>query len=379
MEKIRQILIIAGTRPEAIKLAPLYLKLQEHREAKVYFCHTGQHRELANEVYDFFDIPLDFTLDALGNSNSLPEMTAYLIKALEKIVIQIRPDLIIVHGDTNSTLSGALVGFHLKVPVAHIESGLRSFDLESPWPEEMNRRTVAILSKYHFAPTQREKNNLLQEGVSGDNVYVVGNTVIDALLSAKRRMNLDCYQRNMESKYPMINFDKSLILFTGHRRENFDGGLKSILNGLQDILAFRTDVEVIFPAHLNPKVHEAINSLLNRDRALHILPHLRYDEFIFFMNAAKLIVTDSGGIQEEAPSLKKPVLVVRQTTERQEMVDAGGLKLIGVDRQKLFNQVNSLLDDQMQYEAMQIESNPYGDGNAASQIADILTVIDFNN
>ena len=369
---MKKVLIIAGTRPEIIKIIPVYLAFKDSsKQFQTFLCHTGQHYEMAEEILSFFDIRPDYKLEAIKQSSSLTDMSAYLLVEIECILKTLRPDVVVIHGDTNTTLAGAIAAFHNKIPVIHIEAGLRSGDLQAPWPEEMNRKAVAVVTKYHFAPTIAAKENLLKEGYHENDIFVVGNTVVDALNLAMSLID-DAKIRSFKKKYHFINFNKKIILFTGHRRENLDGGLESVLRGFNSLLSRRKDVEIIFPAHLNPKVQDVVSKTVNSIQEFHILSHLPYQEFLWLMSEADLIVTDSGGIQEEAPSLKKPVLVIRDKTERVEMVDLGAVKLIGAHEDRLVDEVELLFDNPDIYARMQIQQNPYGKGDTSLKIVEIL-------
>ena len=364
----KKILFVSGTRPEIIKLAPLYFEFKVNSDIfEVQYCHTGQHQELAKEVFNFFQIVPDYELDAMRNSSSLSTMVSYLLARLEELYESVKPDLVIVHGDTNSTLCGAVGAFHKNIKVAHVEAGLRSGDLQSPFPEEMNRRMVSVVTNYHFAPTVLAKNNLLNEGIDKNKIFLVGNTVIDALGIAQNIM-AEKTDTELEQKYDFIDFEKKIILFTGHRRENLDGGLKKILLGFNKVLKERSDVEVVFPVHLNPRVQDTVQNTVDHKLPLHTLSHLSYRDFLWFMKKCYFVVTDSGGIQEEAPSFGKPVLVTRDTTERKELLESGGGRLIGAEKEVLISTVNNLLDDVNLYSSMRLERNPYGDGKSSKRI-----------
>lgn len=359
-------LFIFGTRPEAIKLVPLILKLKEISNVKV--CVTAQHREMLDQVLRFFSIVPDYDLNVMKKNQSLFSITANSLNLIERVIDKSRPDLVIVQGDTTTALSGALAGFYKKVKVAHIEAGLRSFNKFSPFPEEMNRVLIGQLSDYHFAPTRIAKENLLKESISEDNVFVVGNTVIDALFITLNIVKKE--KRELNNFFKFIDFSKPVILVTGHRRESFGKPFEDICLALKEIA--KDDVEIVYPVHLNPSVRRPVYKILNGIKNVHLIPPLDYPHLVFLMSKCYLILTDSGGIQEEAPSLGKPVLVMREVTERTEGLEKETALLVGTDREKIVKAVRLLLSDKSRYNKMAQQINPYGDGKASNRIRDIL-------
>ncbi len=367
IKKIR-VLSIFGTRPEAIKMAPLVNALAYHPEIKSAVCVTAQHREMLDQVLNLFDISPEFDLDIMRTNQNLTDITQAILLGVTDILNVFKPDRILVHGDTTTSFASALAGFYQQIPVDHIESGLRTGDIYAPFPEEMNRKLVDNLCDLHFAPTQNSADNLALENVDKGSIIVTGNTVIDAMLEVVERLKVDDFLRSeMESRFAFLNPDKRLILVTGHRRENFGAKFESICNALLKI-AKRNDVELIYPVHLNPNVYEPANRLLANNPSIHLIKPLDYLPFIYLMYQANLIITDSGGIQEEAPSLGKPVLVMRDLTERPEAVQAGTVRLVGTNTGKIVSETTKLLDDQGHYDNMSKAHNPYGDGHASQRI-----------
>jgi UDP-N-acetylglucosamine 2-epimerase (non-hydrolysing) len=365
-----KILFIFGTRPEAIKMAPLVKEFQKEEKFNVRVCVTAQHREMLDQVLNFFDIKPDYDLNLMKPSQSLFDITADTLKGLEKVLDKENPDLIFVQGDTTTAFVGALAGYYKKIKIAHIEAGLRSGNKYSPFPEEINRVLVGHLADYHFAPTERAKKNLYKENVK-ENVYVVGNTVIDALF-----LGLDIIKKHGEEKYynyfDFIDFSKKIILVTGHRRESFGKPFENICYGLKEIANSFQDVEIVYPVHLNPNVREPVNRILNRIKNIHLIDPLEYPYLIWLMNKSYIVLTDSGGIQEEAPSLGKPVLVMREVTERIEGIEAGTAKIVGTDKEKIVNEAKTLIENKEEYNKMAKAVNPYGDGYSSVKIKNIL-------
>ena len=364
-----KILFIFGTRPEAIKMAPLIKEFQKENDFDTKVCITAQHREMLDQVLEFFYIFPDYDLNIMKPNQSLFDITADTLKGLERILDEFLPDLIFVQGDTTTAFIGALAGFYKKTKIAHIEAGLRSHNKYSPFPEEMNRVLAGDLADYHFVPTQRAKENLFNENIK-ENVYVVGNTVIDALF-----LGLDIIKKQGEEQYykyfNFIDFSKKIILVTGHRRESFGKPFENICYALKEI-AEREDVEIVYPVHLNPNVREPVNRILKGIKNIHLMEPLSYPYLIWLMNKSYLILTDSGGIQEEAPSLGKPVLVMREVTERIEGIEAGTAKLVGTNKEKIVKEAIKLLNNKEEYEKMAKSVNPYGDGKASRRIKEIL-------
>lgn len=360
--KTSRFLFIFGTRPEAIKLAPLIVKLKDIGNIQV--CVTGQHREMLDQVLQFFSIVPDYDLNIMMENQSLFTVTSKSLRLLEKVIKESQPNLIIVQGDTTTAFVGALAGFYNKIKVAHIEAGLRSFHKFSPFPEETNRVLVSHIADYHFAPTDKAKENLLRESISEENIFVVGNTVIDALF-----MGLDIVNRNEKRFYDyfrFLDFSKRIILVTGHRRESFGKPFENICHALKEIA--RENVETIYPVHLNPNVRGHVYPRLSGIKNIHLVEPLEYPYLIWLMSKSYLILTDSGGIQEEAPSLGKPVLVMRDVTERTEGIDAGTALLVGTDKEKIVKSVKMLLSNKGEYNNMAKHRNPYGDGKSSMRI-----------
>lgn len=325
--------------------------------------------EMLDQVLQLFEIEPDFNLRIMKEAQSLNDITTNILRGLDPILEQFCPDLILVHGDTATTLAASLSAFFRKIDIAHIEAGLRTGDLYSPWPEEANRRLTSVVSSLHFAPTEQAKINLRAENVSLDSITVTGNTVIDALLAVQKRIKSDLtLQQVIKSKYNQVNFDKKIILITGHRRENFGSGFQNICDAISRLSSTYSDVEFIYPVHLNPNVREPVFNTLSGKKNIHLLPPLEYSEFVFLMMRSHIILTDSGGIQEEAPALGKPVLLMRDTTERPEAIDAGTTQLVGTNEDKIYAAVSALLENSALYEKMSSAVNPYGDGTAARQI-----------
>lgn len=359
---MHRFLFILGTRPEAIKLAPLIRTLAAAGKVKV--CSTGQHRQMLDQVLGFFSIVPDYDLRIMGRDQTLFTVTARALARLEGVIDDARPDLILVQGDTTTAFTGALAGFYRKIPVAHIEAGLRSFDKFSPYPEEMNRLLVSRLADYHFAPTKKARENLLSEGVPPRKIFVVGNTVIDALFTGLDIIRGD--ERPYRRKFRSVDFSKKVILVTGHRRESFGRPFEQICRALKEIA--RREVEIVYPVHLNPRVRAHVYPLLRDVANIHLIEPLDYPHLIWLMGQSHLVLTDSGGIQEEAPSLGKPVLVMRDVTERTEGIDSGTAILVGTDRRRIVEETSRLLEDPGAYRAMARRRNPYGDGRACRRI-----------
>jgi len=367
-----RILTVFGTRPEAIKMAPVLRRLADVPRVDSLVCVTAQHRQMLDQVLDLFGIRPDLDLDLMRDGQGLTYVTTAVLERLGEVLRETRPDRILVQGDTTTTMAASLAAFYAKIPVGHIEAGLRTGNVFSPWPEEMNRRITTLIADLHFPPTEAARDNLLREGIDPARIVVTGNTVIDALFDAIAILDADpARAAAIDAALPRLDPDKRLILATGHRRENFDGGLERVAHGLLR-LARRGDVEVVYPVHLNPNVQQAARAVLGGHPAIHLIAPLDYLPFVHLMRRAALIVTDSGGVQEEAPSLGKPVLVTRDTTERPEAVTAGTVRLVGTDTDRLVAEAARLLDDRTAYEAMSFAHNPYGDGHAAERIVETL-------
>ena len=370
---LKNVLVVFGTRPEAIKLAPLLLRMREDASFDLKICVTAQHREMLDQVLEIFQIEADYDLDLMKPDQGLVGLTTKILINLTKVLDEVNPDLVIVHGDTTTSFSASLAAYYRRTPVAHIEAGLRTGNNYSPWPEEGNRRLTGVLAHYHFAPTEISKENLISENIDCSSIFVTGNTVIDALFLAKNKIELDTKMlQHFKSMFPYISTDKKVILVTGHRRESFGGGFERICHAVRSVAIKNKDVIVIYPVHLNPQVQEPVNRILGDLSNVHLIKPIDYLPFVFLMMNSYLILTDSGGIQEEAPSLGKPVLVMRDTTERPEAVHAGTVKLVGTDSLVISSNIQILLDDVEAYRAMSISHNPYGDGTATDQICRIL-------
>jgi UDP-N-acetylglucosamine 2-epimerase len=366
-----KVLFVFGTRPEAIKLAPVVKELAARPGLDSKICITGQHREMLAQVVGLFDLRPDWNLELMRPNQDLAYLTGAALSGVSRVLDEFRPNRVIVQGDTTTTFAGALAAFYHRIPVAHVEAGLRTHDIYSPWPEEVNRRLVTQIADLHFAPTARARNNLLREGVCGDRVLVTGNTGIDALLWVSARLDDRPELRSrLASVLPAHFGGRRLILMTGHRRESFDGGLERISRAVARI-AQRSDVAVVFPVHRNPNVRRAIEPLRGHENILLVEP-IDYPELVFLLKRCHLVVTDSGGIQEEAPSFGKPVLVTRDTTERPEAMELGLAKLVATDEHRLFDEMSTLLDDTEAYARMSHAANPYGDGHASNRIAERL-------
>lgn len=371
-----KVLSVFGTRPEAIKMAPVVKELERHPvlfSSKV--CVTAQHRQMLDQVLSLFKITPDYDLDIMRPGQDLFDVTCNVLQGLKPVLERERPDIVLVHGDTSTTMAAAMAAYYCRIPVGHVEAGLRTHDKFSPFPEEMNRRIAGALTDLHFAPTQASRRNLLDEGVADAAIVVTGNTVVDALLSVSARIEGDAkLAGHLAAQFAFLDPRKRLVLVTGHRRENFGAGFENICAGLADLALRNADVEILYPVHLNPNVQEPVRRLLGGGNIgnVHLIEPVDYLPFVYLMNRSYLIITDSGGVQEEAPSLGKPVLVMRDTTERPEAVSAGTVRLVGTDRSALVSQANLLLDDSGVYEAMSKAHNPYGDGSAAAKICATL-------
>ncbi|WP_454807701.1 non-hydrolyzing UDP-N-acetylglucosamine 2-epimerase [Paraburkholderia fungorum] len=369
-----RILLTFGTRPEAIKMAPLVRRLKDTKGIDCFVCVTGQHREMLDQVLSLFRIRPHFDLNVMKRGQDLYDVTTSIMLGMRDVLTDCRPDLVLVHGDTTTTMAASLASFYQRVPVGHVEAGLRTGNLLSPWPEEANRKLTGVLAATHFAPTERARQNLLAENVPDDRIVVTGNTVIDALLHVRELLANDPQLRvSAERHLPKLEADRRIVLVTGHRRESFGDGFERICSALAQLARAHPEADIVYPMHLNPSVREPVNRLLSNIPNVHLIEPLDYLPFVHLMDRAFLILTDSGGVQEEAPSLGKPVLVMRDTTERQEAVDAGVVKLVGTDAQKIFDGASQLLSDSRMYDAMSRGSNPYGDGNACERIARALT------
>ena len=368
-----KVLTVFGTRPEAIKMAPLVHALAKdpHFEAKV--CVTAQHREMLDQVLKLFSIVPEYDLNIMQPGQGLTEITCRILEGLKPVLESFKPDVVLVHGDTTTTMAASLAAFYQRIPVGHVEAGLRTGDLSSPWPEEGNRTLTGHLATYHFAPTETSRQHLLRENIADNRIAVTGNTVIDALFWVRDRVLSDEALRNeLTQRYPFLANGKKMILVTGHRRESFGRGFEQICHALAEIAANNPDVQIVYPVHLNPNVSEPVKRILGHVENVMLIEPQDYLPFVWLMNRAWLILTDSGGIQEEAPSLGKPVLVMRDMTERPEAVSAGTVCLVGTDSQRIVNEVTRLLQDEFAYQAMSRAHNPYGDGQACHRILSAL-------
>ena len=379
----KKVMLVFGTRPEAIKMAPVIGALKSAPQFDIVVAVTGQHREMLDSVLDVFDIKPDYDLNIMRRGQDLYDVTAKVLEGMRDVLTAEKPDIVLVHGDTATSTAAALAAFYSRIPVGHVEAGLRTGDIYSPWPEEMNRRLTGRIANLHFSPTDQAKNNLLAEQVDESSVFVTGNTVIDALMSVRDRIEGSAdMRRELEDKISSLGYDLSrlnkgrrLVLVTGHRRENFGEGFKNICLALADLAdMYKESVDFVYPMHLNPNVRGPIAETFGerQNENIFFIEPVDYLPFVYMMMKSDVILTDSGGIQEEAPSLGKPVLVMRDTTERPEAVEAGTVKLVGTDRNKIVDELSRLLDDRSAYEDMSGRSNPYGDGLASKRIVDAL-------
>ncbi len=374
---MKKVMLVFGTRPEAIKMAPLVKAFQASKDFETVVCVTAQHREMLDQVLNLFEITPEYDLDIMKPGQDLYDVTANILLGLKPIFEEAKPDIVLVHGDTATTLATSLAAYYQKIAVGHVEAGLRTHNVYSPWPEEGNRQVTGRLATYHFAPTDESSANLLKENVDVANVIVTGNTVIDALLTVVSKIESDkSLDQSLEAfiveKGYSVNKSKRLILVTGHRRENFGQGFLNICEGLKALALEYPDVDIVYPVHLNPNVQKPVNEILSDVDNIYLIPPLDYEPFVYLMHKSHFILTDSGGIQEEAPSLGKPVLVMRDTTERPEALVAGTVKLVGTDKDKIIAECKILLDDEKAYKVMSKSHNPYGDGKACERIVSYL-------
>ena len=380
---MKSIMLVFGTRPEAIKMAPLVKELQRHGEFETKVCVTGQHREMLDQVLRIFDIEPDFDLNIMKQGQDLYDVTMRVLSGMRDVFQQYTPDIVLVHGDTTTSTAAALAAFYQHIPVGHVEAGLRTHNIDSPWPEEMNRQITGRIAEYNFSPTTLSKSNLEKENVHG-RIYVTGNTVIDALHIVVDKFKNDASMAEeqgntlREAGYDISRLDdgRKLVLITGHRRENFGDGFINIMKAIKDLTEKYPDTDFVYPMHLNPNVRKPIHEIFGEDLSnlgnIFFIEPLQYLEFVYIMERSTIILTDSGGIQEEAPGLGKPVLVMRDTTERPEALDAGTVHLVGTNRDLIVKEVSTLIDDEQAYEAMSKAVNPYGDGKACKRIVEIL-------
>ncbi|WP_328517776.1 non-hydrolyzing UDP-N-acetylglucosamine 2-epimerase [Devosia algicola] len=364
-------MVVFGTRPEAIKMAPVIKELNGSKFLEVIVCVSAQHRNMLDQVLNLFEIQPDFDLDLMKPSQTLESITCAIIQKISLVIDKVRPDLVLVHGDTTTAFAATLAAFYKKIAVGHVEAGLRSGDIHSPWPEEMNRRYVGQIASLHFAPTAAARDNLLAEGVAANKIWVTGNTVIDALSVVLERSSRDGRVGGVIPSIAGLQKDARIVLVTGHRRENFGDGIEAVCRALKR-LAENKQVSIVYPVHPNPNVMKPVHRLLDGVKNVHLIDPMDYQSFVDLMSKSHIIITDSGGVQEEAPSLGKPVLVMRDTTERPEAVSAGTVLLVGVDENRIFDEASRLLADASYYAAMSAAHNPYGDGHAADRIARII-------
>lgn len=361
---MKKVMLVFGTRPEAIKMCPLVNELKKRKELQTVVCVTGQHRQMLDMVLETFDVTPDYDLSIMKDKQTLFDVTTNILNRIKEVLEKEKPNVVLVHGDTSTTFVTALACFYLQIPVGHVEAGLRTYNIYSPYPEEFNRQAVSIISKFNFAPTELSKQNLLKEGKDPNSIYVTGNTAIDALKTTVRE----------NYTHPELEWAKGsrLIMITAHRRENLGEPMHHMFKAIRRVMDEHPDVKAIYPIHMNPVVREIADEFLGGDDRIHIIEPLDVLDFHNFLSRSYLILTDSGGIQEEAPSLGKPVLVMRDTTERPEGIAAGTLKLVGTEEETIYNEFSRLLSDKEEYETMSKASNPYGDGHACERIADVL-------
>lgn len=361
---MKKVMLVFGTRPEAIKMCPLVNELKTRKQLETVVCVTGQHRQMLDQVLEAFQVEPDYDLSIMKDRQTLFDVTTNILNKIKEVLEKEKPDVVLVHGDTSTTFVTALACFYLQIPVGHVEAGLRTYNIYSPYPEEFNRQAVSIISQFNFAPTELSKNNLLKEGKKEETIFVTGNTAIDALKTTVRE----------DYTHPDLEWasDSRLIMITAHRRENLGESMKHMFRAIRQVMDEHPDVKAIYPIHMNPVVREIADSILGDDERIRIIEPLEVLDFHNFLNRSYMILTDSGGIQEEAPSLGKPVLVMRDTTERPEGIAAGTLKLVGTEEETIYQHFKSLLENKDEYEKMSKASNPYGDGFACKRIADIL-------
>jgi UDP-N-acetylglucosamine 2-epimerase len=368
----QKVLLVFGTRPEAIKMLPVAQALAREPSIDAEICVTAQHREMLDQVLDLFEVEPDYDLNIMKQAQGLEQVTTSVLNGLADVLRESKPDRVLVHGDTTTTMAASLAAFYQKIPVGHVEAGLRSGDPMQPWPEEINRRVTDVIADHFYAPTKGSRDNLLREAVAPEKIFVTGNTVIDALLEISDRIDQrDEIASRLAQRFAFLEQAKPVLLVTGHRRENFGAPFLSLCEAIRD-LAREHPIQVVYPVHLNPNVREAVNTVLHGVAHVHLIEPLDYLPFVYLMKQSHVILTDSGGIQEEAPSLGKPVFVMRNVTERPEAVEAGTVKLVGTDRERIFSAVTEVLVDRSAYDQMSRAHNPYGDGKASQRIADIL-------
>ena len=373
---MKKILFVFGTRPEAIKMAPVIKAFKDEKIFDTKVCVTAQHRQMLDQVLDIFDISPDYDLNIMERGQDLFDITANVLFGMKNVFSEYSPDLVLVHGDTSTTCATSIAAFYQKIKVGHVEAGLRTGNIYSPWPEEVNRQISGVIANYHFAPTSTSMENLLKENKNKENILVTGNTVIDSLFLVLDKIEKDAKLKNtilksISDQY-RYNSDKKIILVTGHRRENFGEGFTNICKALKKIADDNHDVDIVYPVHLNPNVQKPVKNILSNSKNIYLINPLSYENFIYLMSKSYFIITDSGGVQEEAPSLGKPVLVLRNTTERPEALEAGTVKLVGTNFEAIVNESQKFLDDEKEYKKMSKAHNPYGDGSASKRIVNFF-------
>lgn len=366
---MKKILLVFGTRPEAIKMAPLVKSIRQNSQLDAKICVSAQHREMLDQALDVFGLEPDHDLNVMQKNQGLISLTSRILDGVNDILLSEKPDLVLVHGDTTTTCATSLAAFYNQIPVGHVEAGLRTGDLMAPWPEEANRRITSVLTELHFAPTEGARLNLLKENVHPESVFVTGNTVVDALFMIRDQIEADPVKRQkLCLHFPFLDFDKKLILITGHRRESLGAGIKNVCTAIRTIAERFPEVQLVYPVHLNPSVREAVEKTIGGVNNIFLIEPLDYHSFVFLMLECYLVLTDSGGIQEEAPSLGKPVLVTREATERPEALLSNSTRLVGTDQQKIVDCVSELLTDELKYKKMSKSDNPFGDGKSSARI-----------
>jgi UDP-N-acetylglucosamine 2-epimerase (non-hydrolysing) len=376
-----KVLLVFGTRPEAIKMAPLVKTFENENSMVSKVCVTAQHREMLDQVLEIFDIVPNYDLNLMKSGQTLYDITSNVLLGMKSVLDDFQPDIVLVHGDTTTTSATALASFYQKIKVGHVEAGLRTENIYSPWPEEANRQITTVLSNYHFAPTITSQDNLLKENKNRKNIIVTGNTVIDALFLALEKIENSkelkkSIIKTISNQYK-IDASKKIILVTGHRRENFGQGFIDICNALKTLALNNQNIDIVYPVHLNPNVQQPVKEILSNTSNIYLIDPLQYEQFIYLMSKSYFIITDSGGVQEEAPSLGKPVLVMRDTTERPEALEAGTVKLVGTDEQTIIQEAQRLLDDDEVYKKMSTAHNPYGDGKACEKIVSFIKELEL--
>ncbi|HED5352295.1 TPA: UDP-N-acetylglucosamine 2-epimerase (non-hydrolyzing) [Campylobacter jejuni] len=373
---MKKILVVFGTRPEAVKMAPLVKIMEKRSDIDFKVCVTGQHRQMLDQILDVFDIRSDYDLDIMREDQDLYDITLKILYGMKNVLNDFRPDIVLVHGDTTTASVAALSAFYQKIMIAHVEAGLRTYNLYNPWPEEANRQIVGVLSSMHFAPTMKSAENLIKEGKNKKDIFITGNTVVDALFYVLGKINDNLKFKtqiidSIKKQYKIKN-KRKFILVTGHRRENFGKGFLQICEALRTIAIGNSDIDIVYPVHLNPNVQKPVKSILSGITNIYLINPLKYEEFVYLMSNCYFIITDSGGIQEEAPSLGKPILVMRETTERPEAIEAGTVKLVGTCKDSIVREAQELISNKDTYKKMSKACNPYGDGRACEKIIEIL-------